>query len=90
MHICINQLLNTERRRKMANRVYAHSFENGRNICKADTFIRIPNKEKIEEIKNELLKYGEIAIIENCVEPITEIHLIVKIPYKVEILSNGK
>lgn len=74
----------------MANRVYAHNFKNGSNICKADTYIRIPNKEKIEELKNEFLKYGQVIINENCTEPITEIHLIVKIPYKLELINGGE
>lgn len=73
----------------MIPRVYTHS-DNNKNICKADTCRLVPNKEKIDELKNELGKYGAISIHENSAEPITEIHLIVKVPYKVEWLENDK
>ena len=70
----------------MIPRVYQHSANN-KNICNADTCRLVPNKEKIEELKNELGKYGALSINENCAEPITEIHLIVKVPYKAEVLE---
>lgn len=73
----------------MTTRVYPHSVNNKRNICKADTYKLVPNKEKIEELKNELGKYGAISIHENCAEPITEIHLIVKVPYKKVVYKVG-
>ena len=73
----------------MISRIYPHIY-NGQNICNCnvDTYIRVPNKEKIEELKNELEKYGKVFINEHCSEPITEIHLIVKVPYKVERCEN--
>ena len=72
----------------MISRVYTHSVNNGQKNCKADTYRLVPNKEKIEELKIELDKFGKVFINEHCVEPITEIHLIVKVPYKVEWLEN--
>ena len=72
----------------MIIRVYPHSVNNGQNNCKADTYRLVPNKEKIKELKIELEKFGKVFINEHCAEPITEIHLIVKVPYKVEWLEN--
>lgn len=66
----------------MIFRVYPHSVNNKRNICKAYTYRLVRNEERIEELKNELVKYGSITIYENCAEHITEIRLIVKVPYK--------
>ena len=71
----------------MINRVYIHRVDNEKNDCRADTYRLVPNKEKIEELKNELEKYGKVFINEHCAEPITEIHLIVKVPYKMEWLE---
>ncbi len=71
----------------MISRVYIHRVDNEQNNCKADTYRLVPNKEKIEELKNELEKYGKVFIDEHCAEPITEIHLIVKVPYKMEWLE---
>lgn len=71
----------------MISRVYTHRVKNEQNICDDDTYILVPNKEKIEELKNEFVKYGKVFINEHCAEPITEIHLIVKVPYKMEWLK---
>ena len=71
----------------MISRVYTHRISNEQNNCKADNYRLVPNKEKIEELKNEFVKYGKVFINEHCAEPITEIHLIVKVPYKVEWLE---
>lgn len=71
----------------MISRVYTHSVKNEQNICDDDTYRLVPNKEKIEELKNEFVKYGKVFINEHCAEPITEIHLIVQVPYKMEWLK---
>lgn len=47
-----------------------------------DIYKLVPNKEKIEELKNELGKYGKVVIYKSPAEHISEIHLIVKVPYK--------
>lgn len=47
-----------------------------------DIYKLVPNKEKIEELKNELGKYGKVVIYKSPAEHISEIHLIVKAPYK--------
>lgn len=74
----------------MINRVYVHRVGDKKNDCMADNYRLVPNKEKIEELKNEFVKYGKVFINEHCAEPITEIHLIVQVPYKVEWLENDK
>ena len=71
----------------MISRVYTHSVKNEQNICDDDTYRLVPNKEKIEELENEFVKYGKVFINEHCAEPITEIHLIVQVPYKMEWLK---
>ena len=71
----------------MINRVYIHRVDNEKNDCRAETYRLVPNEEKIEELKNEFVKYGKVFINEHCAEPITEIHLIVKVPYKMEWLK---
>ena len=72
----------------MINRVYAHSVNNLQNDCRSETYRLVPNEEKIKELKIELDKFGKIFVNEHCAEPITEIHLIVKVPYKVEWLKD--
>jgi 5-enolpyruvylshikimate-3-phosphate synthase len=68
----------------MTFRVYPHIVNDGRNICKADTFIRVKDVERIKELTKELEKYGLITELEDAIEQQTNLHLIVKIPYKWE------
>ena len=72
----------------MISRVYTRSVNNGLNNCNVDTYRLVPNEEKIKELKIELDKFGKIFVNEHCAEPITEIHLIVKVPYKVEWIKD--
>ena len=71
----------------MAIRVYAHSTNYGRNICNVDTYIRVKDIKRIKELTKELEKYGLVIEEEDAREQQTNLHLIVKIPYKVEWLS---
>lgn len=68
----------------MISRVYTHSVNNEQKNCTTETYRLVPNKEKIKELKIKLNKFGKVFIDEHCAESITEIHLIVKVPYKVE------
>lgn len=72
----------------MISRVYTHSVNNGLNNCNVDTYRLVQNEEKIKERKIKLDKYGKVFIDEHCAEPIAEIHLIVKVPYKVEWIKD--
>ena len=68
----------------MIFKVYPHVCNSGRNICKADTFIRVKDVERIKEFTKELEKYGLVFETEDAKEQQTNLHLIVKIPYKME------
>ena len=72
----------------MISRVYTHRVNNLQNDCGVETYRLVPNEEKIKELKIELDKFGKIFVNEHCAEPITEIHLIVKVPYKVEWIKD--
>lgn len=72
----------------MISRVYTHSVNNEQKNCTTETYRLVPNEEKIKELKIELNKFGKVFIDEHCAESITEIHLIVKVPYKVEWFKN--
>lgn len=74
----------------MIPKVYTHRVNEGRNICKADSYIRVKDIKRIKEIRNKFVKYGIVFEEENPKELETTLHLIVRIPYRLELIENDK
>lgn len=66
---------------------YVHGHQYSANDCQTVEVVKVPNKEEIERLSKELQKYGKLIVSEHCCEPITEIHLIVKVPYVYKVVG---
>lgn len=60
----------------------AHPYSVNNDTYDAFTYIRVKDVERIKQLTKELEKYGVVVEVPDAIEQQTNLHLIVKVPYK--------